>query len=94
MHVPIKSKLPIPLQECLMMCASNVGILQCGDTNDIITGEEAADILPTCGNCFNDQHKPKVFKCSKIRCNQPQRRNIIHTLSLVFFRINFFCFHK
>ena len=27
MHVPIKSKLPITLQECLMMCASTVGTL-------------------------------------------------------------------
>ena len=37
-----------------MMCASNVGIL--------LRGEEAADILPTCGGCFIDRSKPKVFK--------------------------------
>ena len=37
----------------------------CGYPNDIIKVEEAADILPTCGSCFNDQTKPKVFKCKR-----------------------------
>ena len=36
--------------------------IHCGDPNDIIRGEEEANILPTCGCCFNDQSKPKVFK--------------------------------
>ena len=36
--------------------------IHCGDPDDIIKGEEAADILPTCGGCFNYQSKLKVFK--------------------------------
>lgn len=36
--------------------------INCGDPNDIVQGEEAADILPTCQSCFNDQRKPKVLK--------------------------------
>ena len=59
--------------------------VHCGDPNDIIKVEEAADILPTYVSCFNDQTKPKVFKPSEIRCNQLQRKCRIHTLTLVFF---------
>ena len=36
--------------------------IHCGDPNDIVRGEEAADILPTCMNCFNDKRKPKILK--------------------------------
>ena len=35
--------------------------VHCGDPNDIIRGEEAADILPTRGGCFNDQSKPNLI---------------------------------
>ena len=34
----------------------------CGDPNNIVRGEESADILPTCKICFDDKRKPKIFK--------------------------------
>ena len=42
--------------------------VHCGDPNDIFRGEEAADILLTCGSCFNeclrctrDKYSPKLY---------------------------------
>ena len=33
--------------------------VHCGDPNEIVRGEEAADILPMCVSCFS---RPKIFK--------------------------------
>ena len=37
--------------------------VHCGDPNDIVKGEDGADIMPTfrgCRGCFNDQTKPSL----------------------------------
>ena len=56
--------------------------VHCGDPNDIIRGEEAADILPTCGGCFNDKSKPKVTQ-AKSDATSFKEEAEIHTLTLV-----------
>ena len=69
MHVPIKSKLSITLQECLMMCASTVGILMTylGGRKRLIFCLLVGAVSNECLRCTRDKYSPKLHSSANNR---------------------------